>query len=112
MKIIIFLILGVAFLMFYQTNPLFAIIIVMLILGLYLFLKRRKGSKSGGNSTFRSGSGKQDNGLIEYLLLQQFSNNSNNSGNHTQLNISVKSPNERELQIEKTKKEILALFDE
>lgn len=97
---------AVAFLMFYQANPLYAVIVIILFLGLYLLYKRRKNTRFGGRSTLFSGRGSQQNDLVDLIFVQQLINSSKNhdvSG--------YKGPDKKTIEIERIKREILELFD-
>ena len=74
MKLIIFLILGVALLMFYQTNPLATLIIVILFISLYMFSKRKKNGKKSGirNSLLMKQIGSSSSLTTDLLLLSSF----------------------------------------
>ncbi|MFX1444764.1 MAG: hypothetical protein ACFFHV_15235 [Promethearchaeota archaeon] len=75
MKIFIYFILIIAFLMFYQQNPVFAVVIVVLFLAIYIFFKSRKNSGLNNRGMFFSGRNRQQNDklddLITLVLLQQ-----------------------------------------
>ena len=64
------MILAIAFLMFYQKDATFTIIIVVLIFGLYIFMKRRKGRpKRAGARNFLGFGSPQESGSDQYLKL-------------------------------------------
>ena len=92
--------------MFYRANPLYAVIIIILFLGLYLLLKRRKNSRFGGGSSFFSGRGNQQNDLVDLILAQQLIKSSKNHDVS-----SYKGPDKKTMEIERIKQEILELFD-
>ena len=100
--------------MFYQANPLYAVIVIILFLGLYLLYKRRKGTRMhGGGSTLFSGRASQQNDLVDLIMVQQFINSSkNNNPNNKGFSPEMSSEStKREAEIENIKKEVLSLFD-
>ncbi|MHA1987213.1 MAG: hypothetical protein ACW98D_11280 [Promethearchaeota archaeon] len=96
--------------MFYQQNPMYAIIVIgVCAVGYILIKSRRSGS---GISGFFKGKTPQTNtnmdDLITLMMLQQLTNNSNSR---------IERPdelenNDHENHIEKVKQEALALFDD
>ena len=111
MKIFLFLILIVAFLMFYQKNALYAVIIMMILLGLYLFFKRKKHLGNGSGSGFFSGGNHNQNDLIDLIFVQQLINSSVNNDLSNFNDKFSSSSNEKEIKIERIKKEIMELLD-
>ena len=111
MKIFLYLILVVAFLMFYQKNPIYAVIVMILLLGLYLFFKRRKHIGSGSGSGFFSGKNHSQNDLIDLIFIQQLINSSVNNDLSNFNDKFSNSSNEKEIKIERIKKEIMELLD-
>ncbi|MFX0001730.1 MAG: hypothetical protein ACFE9Q_11265 [Candidatus Hodarchaeota archaeon] len=111
MKGLCYIVLILGFFIFYQQNPLYAIIIIVLFIGLYLFFKSRS---SPGNRTFGFLSGKQSqydskiDNLITLMMLQQLIKPSN----HNHHSLKNKKEKEREDTIEKIKKEVLELLEE
>jgi hypothetical protein len=109
MKGYCFLILAVAFLMYFQKEPVFTVIILAIGISLSLLIKAKKSGK--GIFNFLSGNEhpSQDrmNDVITLMMLQQlFSNNSNNSSSQSQ------APEKRQdKQPDSVEKEIMALFD-
>ena len=112
-----YIILIVAFLMFYQREPVFSIIIICISVGLYLFFRsRRSGRKRGRRGILTSlmgGNRPQDTNiddLITVMMIQQLFHEPNKStpSNPTKENQCSK----QEQEIEKAKKEILELFDQ
>jgi hypothetical protein len=111
MKLLCYFVLILGLILFYQQNPLYAIIIIGVLLAGYLYIKSRKSRSSGGGLFgFMKGNPSQQNpdmdNLITMVMLQQLLNSSNtqNSREHEK--------NSEEEKIEKTKQEILELFDE
>jgi LPXTG-motif cell wall-anchored protein len=76
MKAFIYIVLIIAFLMFYQQNPMFTFIIFVLLLGTYLLFKRKKTGKSFNRGFLFSGNnnnhGDKFNDLITLFILQQY----------------------------------------
>lgn len=119
MKGYCFLILAVAFLMYFQKEPIFTVIILGIGIAVYLFFKARKSRKGisglfGGNEL----PNQQDkmNDLMTLIVFQQLLSNSSNSGskpaNQPQLDKKSISPNEDTPSDRATlEKEILELFD-
>jgi hypothetical protein len=109
MKGYCFLILAVAFLMYFQKEPIFTVVILATGFGVYLFIKAKKSGK--GMFNFLSGNEhpSQDrmNDVITFLMLQQLlSNNSNNLSPQSQ------TPEKRQdKQLDSVEKEIMALFE-
>lgn len=111
MKGLCYIVLIVAFLMYFQQDPVFTVIIIVIGFGAYLFIKSRKKlpSRSGFFSFF---SGKvpqqQDNkmdDLITLVMLQQLLNSPQE--------IKPYDPNERanEKSLERVKNEVLELLE-
>ena len=105
-----YIVLVIGFFIFYQQNPMYAIIIIGVFIVGYIVVKSRKsGSGIGG---FLSGKNSQPNStmddLITLMMLQQLTNNSNSDLKQFE----DRSNNDQEEQIERVKQEALALFDE
>ena len=120
MKGMCYIVLIVAFLMFYQREPIFSIIIIGIAIALYLFFKSRKSSSRGRRGGFLSAITGRENDpqekniedLITLLILQQlFSENSNKKANQNVDQV-PSARNSQELEMQKMKKEILDLFQE
>lgn len=116
MKGMCYVVLIVAFLMFYQREPLFSVVIIGLAIGLYLFFRSRRSGMSTGRTGFfpsllRGHDPNEENmdGLITLMMVQQLFQNSDSSARMKKKSHSQFS--KREQHIEKTKKEILELFD-
>ena len=116
MKILIYFVLIIAFLMFYRQNPTFSIIILVLFLAAYWYYKRRKGGgRSVSRGTFLSGRAIQRDSHVEDLVtltvLQQMLNSP------TPVKSSGRKPtrtqeDQRTKDIEKTRKEIIDLLED
>ena len=99
--------------MFYRQNPVFAVIIIGLILGIYIFFKAQKsrGTSAPGSflSGFRSSQTNNMDDFLKFLLLQQIMNSRSPSlvANST----TPKKISKRQEQIEKTQSEVLKLLE-
>ena len=119
MKGYCFLILAVAFLMYFQKEPVFTIIILGIGIAVYLFFKARKSGKGiagffGGNE-FPNQQDKM-NDLMTLIIFQQLLSNSSNSGskpaNQSQLDKkSISSSEDTTSDRATLEREILELFD-
>lgn len=111
MKFLCYLVLIVAFMMYYQQNPVYTIVIIAIGIGLYVFFKARK-NKSGILSKFfgRDHSVADDrmDDLITLFMLQQMFNSSSQIQNRGQEN---KNKNTHKEELEKIKQEILELLE-
>jgi hypothetical protein len=117
MKIFIYFALIVGFLMFYQSNPVYTIVIIIIALGIYLFYRSRKGKGNGGRSRggirFLSGKEPPQNDstddLITLMMIQQIF-----SPSTTPDYIRYIPPNDtkqvEESEIDKIKREVLELL--
>jgi len=99
----------IGFFMFYQQNPIYTIIILVIFLGVYLFFKSRSSGGSNGILNFLSGRNpQQDNkidDLITLMMLQQLlSPNPQNP--------EIRNNTEHKDKIEKIKQEVLNLLEE
>ena len=110
MKVFCYFILVVAFLMYYQQNPVYTIVIIGIGIGLYIFFKSRKG-KSGMITKFFSGrneieSTSRVDDLILLFMVQQMFNDSNRTKPQQD------KKNEKHEKIDEVKQEILDLLEE
>ncbi|KKN25172.1 hypothetical protein LCGC14_0887550 [marine sediment metagenome] len=96
--------------MFYQQSPTYAIIIIIIFIVGYLFIKSRR-SGSSGLFGFLKGNVQQQNSnmddVITIMMLQQLFNNSN-SNQRSDDNFKEK----KDIQLEETTQEILDLLDD
>ncbi|MHA2392574.1 MAG: UbiA family prenyltransferase [Promethearchaeota archaeon] len=101
----------IGFFIFYQQNPLYAIIVIAVIAFGYLYVKSRRSGSKKGFLGFMKGSSMQENSnmddVITIMMLQQLFNNSNGKHHNDSNNII-----EREYEIEKVKQEVLELLDD
>jgi len=81
MKGYCFLILAVAFLMYFQKDPIFTVIILGIGVAVYLFFKARKNGKGLTGLFGGSSAGQQDkmNDLMTLIVFQQLISNSSGS---------------------------------
>ncbi|MFW9828884.1 MAG: hypothetical protein ACFFEY_14940 [Candidatus Thorarchaeota archaeon] len=113
MKILCYLILIVAFMMYYQKNPVYTIIIIAIGIGIYIFFKSRKG-KGGFFNKFLGFKPKNEtdermDDLITLFMLQQMFNNS--IQNKSQVLVKETPNNDSREKLEKEKQEILELLE-
>ena len=105
----------IGFFVFYQNNPMYAVVIIVIFVGLFLFYKSRSNNSSSGLFSFLSGKGShQDNkidDLITLMMIQQLLNSPPSSKESNSLSFD-NDRRDREQQIEKTKKEVLELLEE
>jgi len=111
MKILCFIIIGIAFLVFYQQNPMVCLIMIILILGGYIFIKFRKASLKQGlfGKYFKKNSPNTANNtekILTYILLDKYF--STDVSNIESKN-SISSKNEY---IEEQKQKVLKLLKE
>ncbi|MHA1940824.1 MAG: hypothetical protein ACW99E_21290 [Promethearchaeota archaeon] len=108
MKGLCYIVLIIGFFLFYQQNPVYAIVIIVIFVAGFLFVKSRK-SGSGGSFGFLKGKASQQNNhmndLITIMMLQQLIGDSHPRERDNDRDL-------REDRIEKTKQEILDLLDE
>ena len=115
MKIIIYFALIVAFLMFYQKNPVYTIVIICIALGTYFLYKSRKsnGNRYRGGFRFLSGKSTYQNDnmddILMLLMIQQiFSPSFNSELAKSELSTNEKQAEESE--IDTIKREMLELL--
>ena len=110
MKGYIYIVLIIGFFMFYQQNPTYAIIMILIFIAGYILVKSRK--SGSGVLGFLKGKAPQSNSnmddLITLMMLQQLTNNNNSRIERVEDTDS----NEHEQYIEKVKQEALALLDD
>lgn len=105
----------VVFLMYYQTNPVFTIIIVVVALGIYIFYKSKTSGSGSGISRFLSGRTYQQENrnmddLITLVMLQQLLDSSPEERMLGHLDQNLKKTQDERL--EKMKNEVLELLEE
>jgi hypothetical protein len=111
MKIFLYFVLIIAFLMFYQTNPMYAAVFMILFLGVFLFFKLRKRGEvlsgvffSGQNNKFDK---RFDDIMLLILMQQLLTSNSDHNNTHSK-NQSKKN----DIKTPKPKNEVLELLKE
>jgi len=115
MKILIYFVLVIAFLMFYKQSPIISILIIVIFLALYIYYKSKKRGGTGVRGAFFSGKQAQNNSRVDDLvtlvvLQQMFDKPSINKLDELRSN--QDKPPIQEQQIEKIKHEILELLEE
>ena len=112
MKGFCYIALIIGFFVFYQQNPVYAIIVIALFVGVYLFFKSRSsGSRSRGLGFFSGKNTQQDSkidDLITLMMIQQLMNSpSQKSDNQIQDN-----KEKEDKHIDKIKEEVLELLED
>jgi len=115
MKILIYFVLIIAFLMFYRQSPIVSIILVIIFLASYMYYKTRKRGGPSTRGAFFSGKHSQNDGRVDDLvtlvvLQQMFDKSSTNKVDDLRSN--QDKSHKQEEQIEKIKHEILELLEE
>ena len=106
-KIFIYFVLLIGFLMFFQTEPVACIFILVIIAGGYILIKRKKGNSNGSFGFFgknASPRGQSSDPLIMFLLINEILKD-DNSG--IEKENSIPADNQPS-----SKEEVLKLFDE
>ena len=110
MKGYCYIVLIIGFFMFYQQNPMYAIIVIGICAVGYILIKSRK--SGSGIAGFFKGKAPQTNSnmddLITLMMLQQLTNNSNSRIERFEDTAN----DDREKHIEKVKQEVLELLDD
>jgi len=107
-----YIVLIIGFFIFYQQNPIYAIVIIALFIGVFIFFKSRK--SNAGSGVFRFLSGKQSqhdtriDDLITLMTIQQLMT----PDEVREKNQVDDETRQKELYIDRIKKEILALLDD
>lgn len=110
MKGFCYIVLILGFFLFYQENPLYAIIVIVIFFGVYLFFKSRS---SSGSSAFSFLTGRQTHyntqidDLITLMMIQQLMNSHENREQPRN-----EKEQESKANIDKIKNEVLELLDE
>lgn len=112
MKGLCYIVLILGFFIFFQQNPLYAVITIVVFIGVYLLFKSRSSSSSGGVLGFLTGNQSQHdrkmNDLITLMMVQQLFSPQNN---YDPNNIDPKKQ-DQDHHIDKIKNEVLELLDE
>ncbi|MFX0134605.1 MAG: hypothetical protein ACFFDN_13275 [Candidatus Hodarchaeota archaeon] len=113
MKGFCYIALIIGFFIFYQQNPVYAIIIIGLFIGVYLLFKSRSSGSKRGAFGFLSGKqSQQDNridDLITLMMIQQLMNSPSQQRDNQPKDERRK---DHEEQIDKIKKEVLGLLED
>lgn len=112
MKGYCYIVLIIGFFVFYQQNPVYAIVIIALFIGVFLFFKSRKSSSRrfgffSGKSAQHQESRIDD--LVTLMVIQQLLNTNSQDSDTRVYNDSER---DRKQQIDKIKQEVLNLLDE
>lgn len=111
MKAYCYLVLILGFFMFYQQNPVYAVIVMGIILVGYLYFKSKRSpsGRSGGILGFMKGNAQQDtrnyDDLITLMMIQQLMDSNHN---HKTQEIDTTHSDK----VEQIKREVLDIFDE
>jgi hypothetical protein len=118
-KSIFCVVLILAFLMYYQTNPVFTIVIVVVGLGIYILYKSRASGSGSGLSKFLSGKAPQEDtrnidDLVSLVMLQQLltSTPDNKTYDHKRDHQKQDRKQTQKDSLESIQHEVLELFDE
>ena len=115
MKIFLYFVLIIAFLIFYQREPIIAGVFFVIFIVAFLYFKIRKSKGMGSSRFLHKGldqmNANNDN-LMFFFMMQQLSKNGNNARYNTDLETSDSEKwNEKEEYITATKEKILAMLD-
>jgi len=115
MKGFCYIALIIGFFLFYQQNPMYAIVIIVLFFGVYIFYKSRTSTSGNGPMSFFAGrTNHQDtkvDDLITLMMVQQLMNSNHHSGSSGSNSSQSHSQDEERIEkIEQTKQEILDLL--
>lgn len=112
MKGLCYIVLIIGFFIFFQQNPLYAVIIIVIFIGVYLLFKSRSSGSSQGILGFLTGNHPQQDSkiddLITLMMIQQLISPQNNPDH----NIVDQQKQDPDLYVEKIKNEVLELLDE
>lgn len=103
----------IGFFVFYQQNPVYAIVVIILFAGVYLFFRSRKLGRRRGTFGFFSGKPSQHDermdDLITLMMIQQLLNTPSPARDSR---LDEEHTKQKTQQIEKIKKEVLELLEE
>ncbi len=103
----------IGFFVFYQQNPVYAIVIIALFIGVYLFFKSRKQGGKGGIIGFFSGKNvQQDNRMDDLITLMMIQQLLNTPSQEAENRIKEQDINNTKVEKEKIKQEILDLLED
>ncbi|MFX1360724.1 MAG: hypothetical protein ACFFDL_05470 [Promethearchaeota archaeon] len=110
MKILCYFVIIIAFMMYFQKEPIYTVVIIGIGIGLYIYFKSRKG-KSGVFGKFLGGNSEDSddrmNDLILFFMLQQMATNSSQQHESTK----QREKDKKQDQIDKIKHEVLDLLE-
>jgi len=114
MKGFCYIVLIIGFFIFFQQNPVYAVIFIGIFIVGYLYVKSKRSGSSGGVFGFMKGNPQHQDGkfndIMTLMMLQQLFSNSGSQTTERQNETSREKNNED--QIEQTKQEVLELLDE
>ena len=103
----------IGFFVFYQQNPVYAIVIIVLFIGVYLFFKSRKSGGKGGAFGFLSEKNvPQDNRMDDLIMLMMIQQLLNTPSQTSDNRVNEDNLKDRKQQIDKIKQEVLDLLEE
>jgi len=114
MKGLCYIVLILGFFLFYQQNPVYAIIIIVIFVGVFLFFKSRSSSRGGLFSFFSGAQVQQDNkinDLIMLMMIQQLLNPNEGRNKSPEYRPEPKK-REKKDHIDKLKQEVFEILDE
>lgn len=112
MKGLCYIALIIGFFMFYQQNPMYAIIVIALFVGVYIFFKSRSSRSRGRGLGFFSGKNVQQDSKIDDLITLMMIQQLMNSPSQTNNNQGQNKKEEEDEHIDKIKKEVLELLED
>lgn len=115
MKGLCYIVLILGFFIFFQQSPLYAIIIIVIFLGVFLLFKSRSSKSSRGILGFLTGNHSQHDNriddLITLMMVQQLLSPQSDQNNSHQNSIDQKKQ-DQDHHIDRIKNEVLELLDE
>lgn len=112
MKGLCYIVLILGFFLFFQQNPLYAIICIVLFLGVYILFKSRSSQSSRRLFGFLKGANSQQDNriddLITLMMIQQLLSGHNDHNQHNSENTNQ----DKNEYIDKVKNEVIDLLDE
>ena len=117
MKIFLYFVLIIAFLIFYQREPIIAgvFFVIFVVAFLYFKIRKSKGKGMGSSRFLHKGldqTNENNDNLMFFFMMQQLSKNGNNARYNTDFETSDNEKwNEKQEYINATKEKILAMLD-
>ena len=112
MKGLCYIVLILGFFIFFQQNPLYAIIIIVIGLGVYILFKSRSSNSSKGVLGFLTGAHSQQDSRIDDLITLMMVQQLLSSKNDLDINNSEQKKQEQDHHIDRIISEVLVLLDE